>query len=86
MHLFVCFVKYLVPFVVKFSLVLNQFIVINLIYMKQLILLLTIFALYSCAEKDQVKTKNLISSHNEWTEEGFKTPPILQKHRCGTTG
>jgi hypothetical protein len=47
--------------------------------MKQLILFLTIFALYSCAEKDQVKTKNLISGQNEWTEEGFKTPPHSAK-------
>ena len=47
--------------------------------MKQLILLLIMFALYSCDEKDQVKSKNLISEQNEWSEEGFKTPPHSAK-------
>lgn len=47
--------------------------------MKQFILFLIIFVLYSCDENDQVKTKNLIPEQNEWSEEGFKTPPHSAK-------
>ncbi|MBE0653523.1 MAG: hypothetical protein IH594_06980 [Bacteroidales bacterium] len=41
--------------------------------------MLIVFVLLSCDEKDQVKTKNLISSQNEWSEEVFKSPPNSAK-------